>query len=207
MNQFIVIEGNIGTGKTSLASMLALRYGAELMLENFEDNTFLKGFYQNPKKYAFPLELSFLADRYQHLKDFELKTKVVADYHLSKSLSFASHTLDADEFELFKRLFDIMVPKVRQVDLLVYLKRSPEILLKNIKKRGREYEQNIDMAYLAKVESSYLDYLSRSEAKRVQVIDCGDIDFVNNAADYLKVLNVIENNEDKPYAEFKLSAY
>ncbi len=207
MNGFIVIEGNIGTGKTSLATMLALRYGAELMLENFEDNTFLKGFYENPKKYAFPLELSFLADRYQHLKDFESKTKVVADYHLSKSMSFSSHTLDTDEFELFKRLFEIMVPKVRQVDLLVYLKRSPEILLKNIEKRGRDYEKSIDMTYLNRVEKSYLEYLSKSEAKQVKVIDCGEVDFVNNASDYRKILEVIENNNTNQYEEFKLSAY
>ena len=143
---YIVIEGNIGTGKTSLATRLAEEHRAKLILERFADNPFLPKFYENPLRFAFPLELSFLADRYQQLQD-ELskpdlfRQQIVADYMLSKSLIFAGITLKENEYDLYQRLFHIIHPHLPKPDLLVYLHKDVALLQRNIVKRGREYEQ------------------------------------------------------------------
>ena len=196
---YIVVEGNIGTGKTSLATMLSKEYNTRLILERFADNPFLPRFYENQIRYAFPLELSFLADRYQQLMD-ELanqdlfRTQTVSDYILSKSLIFAGITLKEDEFNLYQRLFHIMNPHLPKPDLLVYLHKSVPHLQENIKKRGRDYEQNIANEYLAKLEGGYWDYFKQQQAARILVLDTNNVDFISNSEHYQEILNLINKD-------------
>jgi 2-amino-4-hydroxy-6-hydroxymethyldihydropteridine diphosphokinase len=195
---YIAIEGNIGAGKTTLASKLAEDCNAKLVLERFADNPFLPKFYKDQSRYAFPLEMSFLADRYQQLSDdlaqFDLfKDFVVADYHIFKSLIFAKVTLQEDEFRLYKTMFDIIHKEMPKPDLYVYLYQNTERLLANIKKRGRSYEQEIPADYLEKINQGYLDYIKTQNDLNVIIIDVSDLDFVKNQADYLFLLNEINN--------------
>ncbi len=194
---YIAIEGNIGAGKTTLAARIAEDFNAKLVLERFADNPFLPKFYKDQNRYAFPLEMSFLADRYQQLSDdlsqFDLfKDFVVADYHIFKSLIFAKVTLQEDEFRLYKTLFDIIYKEMPKPDLYVYLYQNTERLLKNIKKRGRNYEQEIPAEYLEKINQGYLDYIKSQTNLNVLVIDVSDFDFVKKQSDYLKILDAIQ---------------
>lgn len=192
--KYIVIEGNIGAGKTSLAKMLALKFNSGLLLEEFEENSFLEGFYANPEKYAFPLELAFLADRYHQINTFDFGQSVVSDYHFLKSKAFAGHTLNKHELELFNKMSEIMMPKLPKVDLLIYLRRSPKALHENIKHRGRDYEQNISLDYLKLVEKSYVSLLEKIKDAVVLILECDGLDFVNNVSDYRQVLNLLDKN-------------
>ncbi len=190
MYNYIVIEGNIGAGKTSFATLLAEECNARLILEQFEENSFLPKFYEDPVRYAFPLELSFLADRYQQLKaQFNasdmFKTFTVADYFIFKSLIFASKNLESLEFGLYSKLFSIVSSVVPKPDMIVYLYLNLENLKKNIEKRGRPYEQNIQFDYLEKIQSGYLDFLRQQPDLRVLVIDTNGLDFVGRRDDYL----------------------
>lgn len=193
---FIAIEGNIGAGKSTLAGMIADKHQAMLINEGFEDNSFLPKFYKDPEKYAFPLELSFLAERYQQLKD-KLQAKdlfypfVVADYFIAKSLVFAKKTLPADEFTLYSQLFNIIISSLPQPDLIVYLYLKTEKLQQNIKKRGRPYEMAIEDDYLEKIQSSYFEYMARRQDLRILIVDTNNIDFVANPQDYQKLEELV----------------
>lgn len=193
---FIAIEGNIGAGKSTLAGMIADKHQAMLINEGFEDNSFLPKFYKDPEKYAFPLELSFLAERYQQLKD-RLQAKdlfypfVVADYFIAKSLVFAKKTLPADEFTLYSQLFNIIISSLPQPDLIVYLYLKTEKLQQNIKKRGRPYEMAIEDDYLEKIQSSYFEYMARRQDLRILIVDTNNIDFVANPQDYQKLEELV----------------
>ena len=194
---YIAIEGNIGAGKTTLATKIAEDFNAKTVLERFADNPFLPKFYKDQNRYAFPLEMSFLADRYQQLSDdlsqFDLfKDFVVADYHIFKSLIFAKVTLQEDEFRLYKTLFDIIYKEMQKPDLYVYLYQNTDRLLQNIKKRGRSYEQEIEAEYLEKINYGYLDYIKSQTDLNVLVIDVSDFDFVEKQEDYVKVLDAIQ---------------
>lgn len=186
---YLVIEGNIGAGKTSLVKMIARDFGARMVLERFKDNPFLPKFYKEQQKYAFPLEMSFLADRYnqlkKHLAGFELfSTFVVSDYYFAKSLIFARNTLSEDEFRLYRRFFDIIYEKIPKPDLYVYLHTDVEILLKNIHKRNRTYEQNIQREYLEKISQGYSNFFKQELEFPVLLIDTSGLDFVQNTKDY-----------------------
>ncbi|MHA7056053.1 2-amino-4-hydroxy-6-hydroxymethyldihydropteridine diphosphokinase [Aquimarina sp. M1] len=192
--QYLTIEGNIGAGKTSLANLIAQEFNAKLVLERFADNPFLPKFYKDMERYAFPLEMSFLADRYQRLQDdigqFDLfKEFVVSDYDIFKSLIFAQVTLQEDEFILYKKVFDIVYRDLPKPGLYVYLYQNTERLLENIKKRGRDYEQKIPAAYLDKINKGYLQFIKSQSHGNVKVIDISDKDFVTNREDYIWVLN------------------
>lgn len=194
---YIAIEGNIGAGKTTLASKLAEDCNAKLVLERFADNPFLPKFYKDQSRYAFPLEMSFLADRYQQLSDdlaqFDLfKDFVVADYHIFKSLIFAKVTLQEDEFRLYKTMFDIIHKEMPKPDLYVYLYQNTPRLLHNIKKRGRSYEQEIPAEYLEKINQGYLDYIKTQTDLNVLIIDVSALDFVKKQADYVYLLEKIQ---------------
>jgi 2-amino-4-hydroxy-6-hydroxymethyldihydropteridine diphosphokinase len=194
---YIAIEGNIGAGKTTLASKLAEDCNAKLVLERFADNPFLPKFYKDQSRYAFPLEMSFLADRYQQLSDdlaqFDLfKDFVVADYHIFKSLIFAKVTLQEDEFRLYKTMFDIIHKEMPKPDLYVYLYQNTNRLLHNIKKRGRSYEQEIPAEYLEKINQGYLDYIKTQTDLNVLIIDVSELDFVKKQADYVFLLKKIQ---------------
>lgn len=194
--QFISIEGCIGAGKTSLATMLSEELDARLILEEFDDNPFLPKFYKEPDKYAFQLELSFLAERYQQLREklsshdlFQPFT--VSDYIINKSLIFSRKNLDKDEYLLYQKLFNIVESSIPKPDLLVYLYLDVEHLQTNIKKRGRNYEQDIKKEYLDKIQDSYFDYIKHIQDFPVLMINTNKIDFVKNEGDYEKLKKVI----------------
>lgn len=194
---YIAIEGNIGAGKTTLATKISEDFNGKLILEGFADNPFLPKFYKDQARYAFPLEMSFLADRYLQLSDdlaqFDLfKDFIVADYHIFKSLIFAKVTLGSDEFRLYKTMFDIIYKEMPKPGLYVYLYQNTERLLQNIKKRGRSYEQEIPAEYLDKINRGYLDYIKSQTSLNVLVIDVSDYDFVENQEDYLSILEQIQ---------------
>jgi len=194
--KYIVIEGNIGAGKTSLAKMIAGKYDARIVLEKFADNPFLPKFYREPKRYAFPLELSFLAERYNQLKteigNLDIFSPfVVADFFFMKSIVFASATLEEDEFNLYRQLFHIIYQSLPRPDLYVYLHVDTPGLLKNIAKRGRDYESSINEDYLLKIQNSYFNWFRQNPEHKYLILDINDIDFVNNRNDYSKLLDAI----------------
>jgi deoxyguanosine kinase len=199
LNQYnyIAIEGNIGAGKSTLALKMAEDFNAKTVLERFADNPFLPKFYEDQSRYAFSLEMSFLADRYQQLSDdlsqFDLfKDFIIADYHIFKSLLFSKITLEEDEFRLYRTLFDIIYKEMPKPDLYIYLYQNTNRLLQNIKTRGRSYEQDITAEYLEKINKGYLEYIKTQTDLNVLIIDVSDRDFVNKQEDYLFVLNKIQ---------------
>jgi len=206
---FITIEGTIGAGKTSLASMIAKDHNAKLILEGFADNPFLPKFYKEADKYAFPLELSFLAERYQQLTDQLSKQDLfknftISDYFINKSLIFAQKTLQDDVFGLYAKLFHIINSSLPKPDLLVYLYVSVERLQENIRSRGRDYEQNIEDEYLEKIQTGYFDFIKQHQEMRILVLDTNDIDFVKNPEDYQKVIHIMDQDYEVGIHRIKL---
>jgi len=199
---YIAVEGNIGAGKTTLATKIAHQFNGKLILEHFEGNPFLAKFYENQEKYAFPLELSFLAERYQQLKR-ELANQelfanfTISDYFLNKSLIFARKTLNPDEYQLFITLFNIMNANLPRPDLLVHLFVQTPRLQQNIKARGRAFEQQIPDEYLDKIQISYLDYLKQQPHLRILMLDINKLDFVTRQNDYQKIVEVIDQDYPK----------
>jgi 2-amino-4-hydroxy-6-hydroxymethyldihydropteridine diphosphokinase len=198
---YIAIEGNIGAGKTSLASMISKDFNAKLILERFAENPFLPKFYEDAKRYAFTLEMSFLADRYQQISDdlsqLDLfKDFIISDYDIYKSLIFSKITLPEDEFKLYRKLFYLMYKDIAKPELYVYLYQNTERLQENIRKRGRDYEQNIANDYLDKINSGYLEFLKNQSELNVKIIDISDKDFVESREDYLWLLNEICQKDD-----------
>ncbi|MBQ4803176.1 2-amino-4-hydroxy-6-hydroxymethyldihydropteridine diphosphokinase [Aquimarina sp. MMG015] len=196
--QYLTIEGNIGAGKTSLAHLISEEFNAKLVLERFADNPFLPKFYEDMERYAFPLEMSFLADRYQRLQDdigqFDLfKDFVVSDYDVFKSLIFAQVTLQEDEYKLYKKVFDIMYRDLPKPGLYVYLYQNTERLLENIKKRGRDYEQKIPAEYLDKINKGYLRFIKAQSHLNVKIIDISERDFISNRLDYIWILDQLKD--------------
>lgn len=198
---YIAIEGNIGAGKTSLATMISKDFNAKLILERFAENPFLPKFYEDAKRYAFTLEMSFLADRYQQISDdlsqLDLfKDFIISDYDIFKSLIFSKITLPEDEFKLYRKLFYLMYKDIAKPELYVYLYQNTARLQENIKKRGREYELNIENEYLDKINSGYLEFLKNQSELHVKIIDISERDFVDNRKDYLWILNEICKTDD-----------
>lgn len=186
---FIAIEGNIGAGKTSLATKISEDFNAKLILEQFADNPFLPKFYEDQARYAFPLEMSFLAERYQQFTDdtsqFDLfKNFMISDYDIFKSLIFAKVTLQEEEFKLYRKVFDFMYKEIKKPGLYVYLYQNTDRLLENIKKRDRDYEQNIPQDYLEKINRGYLDFINSAQEHQILIIDISELDFVENKNDY-----------------------
>jgi deoxyadenosine/deoxycytidine kinase len=198
--KYIVIEGNIGAGKTSLAKKIAAEYNANLVLEEFEDNPFLPKFYKNPDKYSFHVELSFLASRYQQLineipyKNL-FKTFTLADFYFSKSLIFASVTLSQSEFNLYRKIFNIIYKSLPKPDIYVYLHVNSEKLLENIKKRGRDYELDLDEAYLNELQNAYFQFMREQKEMRIVVLDVTNMDFIKYSSDYKAIKEHIFNKE------------
>jgi 2-amino-4-hydroxy-6-hydroxymethyldihydropteridine diphosphokinase len=194
---YIAIEGNIGSGKTTLATMIAEDFNAKIILERFADNPFLPKFYEDNDRYAFPLEMSFLADRYSQLSDdlaqFDLfKNFIVSDYYIFKSLIFAQVTLQKDEFYLYRKMFDIMYKEISKPDLYIYLYQDTPQLIKNIKKRGRDYEQNIAPEYLDKIHQGYSSFIKTEENLNTLIIDVSQKDFLNNPEEYKEIIDLIK---------------
>ena len=193
---YIAIEGNIGAGKTTLSTRMSQQFNTRLILEQFEDNSFLPKFYEDPSRYAFPLELSFLADRFQQLKS-QLAVQdmfhpvTIADYFILKSLIFAKKTLNSEEFTLYTRLFSIIENVLPKPDLLVYLYLDISRLQSNIRSRGRVYELKIEDDYLQKIQEGYLDYIRQQQGLRVLLIDTNKLDFVARQEDYDTLIGII----------------
>lgn len=195
---YIAIEGNIGSGKTSLTKMISDEFNAKIILERFADNPFLPKFYEDKERYAFPLEMSFLADRHQQLSDdlaqFDLfKNFIVSDYYIFKSLIFAQVTLQKEEYILYRKMFDIMYKEITKPDLYIYLYQNTEQLLQNIKKRGRDYEQNIEPSYLNKIHLGYRNFIDTEQNLNSVIIDVSGRDFVSNPDDYKFIIKKIKS--------------
>jgi deoxyguanosine kinase len=193
---FLVIEGNIGAGKTTLAQMVADKYNAQPVFEQFAENPFLAGFYQNPKQYAYVLEMSFMAERYSQMrKELQnrdlFKSFVVSDYYFMKSLIFAGVTLSNDEYNLYRKFFDIVYDRLPKPDLYIYLHKSTTLLRQNIQKRGRSYEKSIDENYLKKISDAYFLYFKQQTEFPVLLIDTNHVDFLNNGRDFEKLCELI----------------
>ncbi|MEP2281133.1 2-amino-4-hydroxy-6-hydroxymethyldihydropteridine diphosphokinase [Maribacter sp.] len=196
--QYIAIEGNIGAGKTTLATKISEDFNAKLILERFAENPFLPSFYEDQARYAFPLEMSFLADRYQQFTEDTnqldlFKSFMVSDYDIYKSLIFAKVTLQQNEFDLYRKVFNFMYKEVKKPKVYVYLYQTTERLLQQIKKRGRDYEQNIELTYLEKINRGYFDFLKTYPKENQLIIDVSDLDFVSHKSDYEVVLTKIED--------------
>jgi deoxyadenosine/deoxycytidine kinase len=195
----MVIEGNIGAGKTTLAKMIAEDLNGRLVLEEFSDNPFLPYFYNNPERYAFPVELFFMTERYKQLQEeltqgnlFQHLT--ISDYFFLKTLLFASHNLKDEENRLFHRLFDILNAGFPHPDLLLYLHRPVEELLSNIKKRGRSYEQDIKGSYLKQVQTGYFVYFKSTSDFPIVILDLQGHDFVKNPDNYQLIKKVFDHS-------------
>jgi deoxyguanosine kinase len=189
---YLVVEGNIGAGKTTLAQMISKKYQTKLVLEQFADNPFLPKFYENQEQYSFPLEMAFLAERYnqlnRELSHFELFSPfTISDYYFMKSLIFAQNTLQPDEYNLYRQFFTIIYDKMPKPDLYVYLHKDTDLLLKNIALRGRTYESFITKEYLEKITLGYFNYFKQQNDIPILIIDTNGIDFVNRQADFEKI--------------------
>lgn len=194
--KYITIEGNIGAGKTTLAKMLAEEFNANLILEQYADNPFLPKFYQNPDKYSFHVELSFLASRYKQLiNDLPFKnlfkTFTIADFYFAKSLIFARATLSNNEFNLYREIFNIIYKSLPTPDVFVYLHEEPNRLKQNINKRGRSYEQDIEIDYLRKIQEGYFRFMKENKHLKFVIIDLNGKDFVNRSSNYQAIKTII----------------
>lgn len=191
--KYIVVEGNIGSGKTSLAKRISENDDRKLILEEFADNTFLPQFYNQPDRYAFPLELSFLAERYHQLKKKLAQLpeqSFVSDYLFEKSLLFAKINLKEEEFGLFKKFYELLVNDIPKPDLIIYLEKDINKLQSNIEKRGRAFEKDISERYLEKIQKGYTEILQNSSFN-VLTIKSDELDFVKNELHFKKVISKI----------------
>jgi deoxyadenosine/deoxycytidine kinase len=195
-HHYIAIEGNIGAGKTTLSQLLAKHYNAKLVLEEFAENPFLIKFYENPKQYAFPLELFFLAERFKQqqelIKPKDLFQEVtVSDYLFTKCLLFAKVNLPEEEFRLYQKMFDVFIQQLTPPDILIYLHAPVNKLQSNIKKRNRKFEQSITDEYLFKIQETYTSYIKQHHIKTI-FIDAVNADFLYNEAHFKVVIDALE---------------
>ncbi len=190
-HRYIAIEGNIGAGKTTLSQLLSKHYNAKLVLEEFAENPFLTKFYENPKQYAFPLELFFLAERFKQQQEFIKKNDlfqelIVSDYLFTKCLLFAKVNLPEEEYRLYQKMFDVFSLQLTPPDILIYLHAPVNKLQGNIKKRNRKFEQAIPDDYLFRIQETYTSYIKQHQIKTIY-IDASNADFIYNEA-HLKVI-------------------
>ena len=198
-SKYVVIEGPIGVGKTSLSNKLALEWDAELILENVDDNPFLTKFYKNPREVSLQTQLYFLLTRTRQVQGFKQqdifsKTRV-SDFMLQKDRLFAQVTLNNEEYDLYDQLYSYMTVDIPTPDLLIYLQAPINILMKRIKKRGRDFEKYINTQYLERLNSMYLKFFNNYNASPLLIVNAEDIDFVNNESDYKNLLEKIYSIE------------
>ena len=196
IHPFIAIEGNIGSGKTTFSEMLAEQFQCKLILEQFAENPFLPKFYEQPERHAFPLELFFMAERYQQLGKLNsgdlFASQVVSDYFFLKSKLFAQNNLKEDELLLFNRLSDIALKNLPRPDVLLYLHSDVNRLQANIRKRGRDYEKNISDEYLLQIQERYFDYFKKQKDFPVLVVDVSKVDFIEEGLVYQQMVSLLE---------------
>lgn len=197
---YIVIEGPIGVGKSSLASRLAVDFHAELILEEIDDNPFLEQFYQRPREAALSTQLHFLLHRskqIQHLKQGSIFTQSkIADYLVEKDQLFAQVTLTATEYELYLQVYEHMMIESPKPDLVVYLQAPVSTLLERIKKRGRHFERSIDSSYLERLNEAYADFFHHYQDAPLLIVNAANIDFINNNMDYDQLKSQIMNTSN-----------
>jgi deoxyadenosine/deoxycytidine kinase len=195
---FIAVEGNIGAGKTTLSQLLSQYYNAKLMLEEFAENPFLTKFYENPKQYAFPLELFFLAERFKQqqelIKNTDLFQSVtISDYLFTKCLLFAKVNLPEEEYRLYQKMFDVFQQQLVTPDVLIYLHAPVSKLQSNIKKRNRKFEQSIPDEYLFKLQETYTSYIKQHNIKTI-FVDASNADFLYNEAHFKLITDALEKD-------------
>ena len=198
-SKYIVIEGPIGVGKTSLANKLSLEWDVDLILENVDDNPFLSKFYKNQREVSFQTQLYFLLTRTRQVQAFKQqdifsKTRV-SDFMLQKDRIFAQVTLNNEEYDLYDQLYSYMTVDIPKPDLLIYLQAPVKVLMKRIKKRGRNFEKYITNEYLEKLNSMYLKFFDTYNSSPLLIVNAEDIDFVHNKVDYKNLLNKIYSIE------------
>ena len=192
---YVAIEGAIGVGKTSLAKLLSERLGAKLVLEKFEENPFLSVFYDDPGRFAFQTQLFFLLQRYQQQQELRqvdmFHNLLISDYMFIKDRLFASLNLDEKEMSLYDSIANMLERNVINPDLIIYLQADTSTLMKNIAKRGREFEANISYDYINALNEIYTEYFFRYNETPLVIINTNHIDFVNNSADLDQVIDYI----------------
>ncbi|MEY4058299.1 MAG: deoxynucleoside kinase [Chitinophagia bacterium] len=197
-HHFIAVEGNIGAGKTTLSQLLSQHYNSKLMLEEFAENPFLTKFYENPKQYAFPLELFFLAERFKQQQDL-IKTAdlfqsvTISDYLFTKCLLFAKVNLPEEEYRLYQKMYDVFSQQLTQPDILIYLHAPVNKLQSNIKKRNRKFEQSIPDEYLFKLQETYTSYIKQHNIKTI-FVDASNADFLYNEAHFKLITDALEKD-------------
>ena len=197
--KFIVVEGPIGVGKTTLARKLSNNLDSKLLLETFLDNPFLQKFYKNIDRYAFPTQLHFLLQRSSDLFDLSNgmmnmnKDDIISDYFINKDKLFAKTILSKDEYELYNKVFSALKFNIPKPDLIIYLQAKPETLLERIKSRGNEFEKNITLAYLQKITDAYTEYFYSYKESPILIINTSNVD-VNKSHDYMMLLDEINKD-------------
>jgi len=192
---YIAIEGVIGAGKTSIASLLSERLKSRLILENFEDNPYLEKFYEKPSEYAFRTQIFFLIERYTQLQQLHQKelfdSYIISDYIFEKDKIFAYMNLNDDELKLYEQIVQTLDRNIVPPDLVIYLQSSVPRLMKNIKLRSREIEKNMSELYIENLNDAYNYFFSRYKNSRVMVVNCEEADFVNSSADFENLVDEI----------------
>ena len=198
-SKYIVIEGPIGVGKTSLANKLSLEWDAELILENIDDNPFLSKFYKNQREVSLQTQLYFLLTRTRQVQAFKqqdiFSKPRVSDFMLQKDRIFAQVTLNNEEYDLYDQLYSYMTVDIPKPDLLIYLQAPAKVLMKRIKKRGRDFEKYITNEYLEKLNAMYLKFFNNYNGSPILIVNAEDIDFVKNKIDYKNLLDKIYSIE------------
>jgi deoxyguanosine kinase len=193
--RYIVVEGPIGIGKTTLARLLAEEWQARMVLEQVDDNPFLRRFYDDPEKYAFQAQMFFLLTRYrqqQELAQQELfRQSLIADYLFAKDHIFAQINLASDELALYRQLFHLLGTRIPKPDLVVYLQARPDVLLARLRKRARDYERHITPEYVRRVTEAYKDFFFHYEETPLLVVNCSEIDFVAHSEETADLMREI----------------
>jgi len=209
---FIVIEGNIGVGKTTFCRKLQEKYDARLILEQFSDNPFLPYFYENPERHAFSVELFFMTERHRQLQEELIQgdlfnQQIVSDYIFIKTLLFAKNNLNEEEYRLFKRLFHVLNAHFKKPDLVVYLHRPVPNLLYQIKKRGRSFEMEMSATYLENIQKAYFDFFKMTPEYPILVVGIEDLDFEKDNCAFELLNNLLQKTYETKvhYIDLKIT--
>lgn len=198
---YIVIEGNIGVGKTTFCRKLQEKYNARLILEQFSDNPFLPYFYENPERHAFSVELFFMTERHRQLQEELIQgdlfnEQIISDYIFTKTLLFAKNNLNEEEYRLFNRLFHVLNAHFKKPDIVIYLHRPIRTLLTQIKKRGRSYEKEMSAMYLENIQKTYFDFFKMDSDYPILVVGIGDLDFEKDTHAFERLHNLLLKTYD-----------
>jgi deoxyadenosine/deoxycytidine kinase len=198
---YIVVEGNIGVGKTTFCRKLQEKYDARLILEQFSDNPFLPYFYENPERHAFSVELFFMTERHRQLQEELMQgdlfnQQIISDYIFIKTLLFAKNNLNEEEYRLFNRLFHVLNAHFKKPDLVIYLHRPVSNLLNQIKKRGRTFEMEMRATYLENIQKAYFDFFKTTPEYPILVVGINDLDFENDTLAFELLNNLLLQTYD-----------